>query len=512
MNSYLQKLLCLLCATVCVAAPSAERLSFHPLRLDAQGHILPWYSANPGASYDHTLGLVWFYWRHIPSYFYARPGLPTLGSPDTPKFMVSRTLENSGIGGDQFAMMLSSWAAYYQYTGDPALIDDMKYEADTYLAHSLSPETAIWPHLPFPCNVEPRMVYDGDLIAGKDVTQPDKAGSFASELITLYKITGDQKYLDAAVTIADVLAAKTQPGDSDHSPLPFKVNAITGEVKSAYTTNWTGTLRLFQELDQLHRGKTEDYTRAFGQILGWLKKYPVQTNKWGPFFEDVPGWSDTQINATTLAWYLMENKSWDPDWKQDVRRIQDWVIAKLGNPSLQDKLGVLTINEQTAYPIPGQSHTSRHASVELRYAAETGDSRNREMAIRQLNWATYYVDDDGKNRYPDPNSYEVWWTDGYGDFVRHYLRAMAWDPELAPPGQNHILRSTSTVRSVSYKSRAIEYATYGKDSEEILRTASKPSRVLLSGKPSKDWTWRPLSNGGVLTVRHKDSAQVSIQL
>ena len=39
------------------------------------------------------------------------------------------------------------------------------------------------------------------------------------------------------------------------------------------------------------------------------------------------------------------------------------------------------------------------------------------------------VAEDGRNRYP----YDmVWLTDGYGDYVRHYLRAMAAAPELAP--------------------------------------------------------------------------------
>lgn len=50
-------------------------------------------------------------------------------------------------------------------------------------------------------------------------------------------------------------------------------------------------------------------------------------------------------------------------------------------------------------------------------------------AIRQLNWATYMVDTDGKNFYP---TNAIWMTDGYGDYVRHYLRAMAAVPQLAP--------------------------------------------------------------------------------
>jgi hypothetical protein len=232
------------------------------------------------------------------------------------------------------------------------------------------------PNIPFPGNTEKRLKYDGDLILGNGVTQPDKAASFAAELVTLYKITANRRYLDSATKIADVLAAKIKPGDETHSPLPFKVVADTGEVKSPYTTNWTGALRLFQSLEELRVGDAGKYKNGFHLLLSWLKQYPMQNNRWGPFFEDIPGWSDTEINAGTMAWYLLENKSWDTNWRQDVRKIQDWVTTTLGNYSLQN-LGVITVNEQTAYKVPGQSHSSRHASVELKYALETGDNTNK---------------------------------------------------------------------------------------------------------------------------------------
>ena len=109
-------------------------------------------------------------------------------------------------------------------------MDNMKYMADYYLAHSLSPPDSKWPNLPYPYNnaVESG-IYDGDMILGKDFLQPDKAGSFGFELVHLYKKTGDQKYLDAALKIANTMAANVQPGDNDNSPWPFKVNAKTGE-------------------------------------------------------------------------------------------------------------------------------------------------------------------------------------------------------------------------------------------------------------------------------------------
>ena len=78
--------------------------------------------------------------------------------------------------------------------------------ADYYLAHSLSPADSKWPNLPYPYNMVIHSgIYDGDMILGKDYLQPDKAGSFGYELVNLYKKTGDEKYLDAAVKIANTL-------------------------------------------------------------------------------------------------------------------------------------------------------------------------------------------------------------------------------------------------------------------------------------------------------------------
>jgi hypothetical protein len=181
--------------------------------------------------------------------------------------------------------------------------------ADYYLAHSLSPENSKWPNLPYPYNMQvEKGIYDGDMILGKGFLQPDKAGSFGFELVKLYKKTGDEKYLNAAIKIANTLAEKVQPGDSTHSPWPFKVNAITGDtglivleqvvwyegmdkdlkntkaktMKSSYTTFWPSTLELFANLMQLKKGNTEVYKKAFDITNNWLKTFPAKTNKWGP--------------------------------------------------------------------------------------------------------------------------------------------------------------------------------------------------------------------------------------
>jgi ribosomal protein S19E (S16A) len=278
-------------------------------------------------------------------------------------------------------------------------------------------------------------------------------------------------------------------GDAEHSPWPFRVNARTGELATqavaTYTANWTGALRLFDGLVQLRAANRAAYESARTTLIAWIKEYPLRTNKWGPFFEDITGWSDTEINADTMAWYILEHRGKDAFHDAPnhsiARCVLDWTLTTFGT-NYWSKYGVTAIQEQTAYRVPGNSHTSRHASVELLYAEKSGDTLRKEDAIRQLNWATYMVDDDGKNRYPND---DIWLTDGYGDYLRHYLRAMAAAPELAPEAQDHLLRSSSTIQQIAYASASITYTTFDQPSRERLRISFAPREVRAGNRKLK---------------------------
>jgi hypothetical protein len=511
----------------------ADTIVYHPVRVDHKGNILPWFAANLGRSYDHVLGRVWNFWKtlevdHNGMQYYMNH---QVWDPYHDK---------RGLGGDQLNMALSSWDLYYNYTGDGSVIENMRYIADYYLENSLSPPTAEWPDIPYPYNTDVESgIYDGDMIIGKGYTQPDKAGSFGIELLHLYKKTGEKKYLEAAIKIANTLASKVQPGDHDHSPWPFKVNAETGEVgvlvekatwyegmdkdlskhkqeqkKSAYTTFFTGALNLFKELIDMKLGNTEQYQKAFGATVAWFKAHPVKTNKWGPFFEDIPRWSDTQINAITYAMFIMENPELDTGWRETVKGIFQWVYEELGDKKYLN-YGVVVIDEQTAYRVPGNSHSARQASMELMYWEKSGDTTYVRNAVRQLNWATYMVDSEGKNFYP---TNAIWMTDGYGDYVRHYLRAMAAAPQLAPDHADHLLRTSTVVKKIRYIPERITYSKFDNDSKEIFRLRKKPSDVLVNGvrltevddDDLQGWTWQTLSTGGIFKINQTKGDRIEI--
>jgi len=517
---------------------SQELLIYHEIKTDANGFIVPWHDNDPGRSFDHVINLVWNFWDTMRT---DMNGLPYYMNHQVWEEHFS---DRRGIGGDQLQMALSAWRLLYQYSGNERVKANMCFMADYYLSHSLSPSDSKWPDIPYPYNtIIYSGDYDGDMVIGKNYTQPDKAGSFGYELVNLYKMTGLQVYLDAAIRIANTLSSNTSPGDSLSSPLPFKVNALTGEVgkltkslndmtalaSSSYTSNWSPTLNLFLCLIKLEKGRTDDYRKAFDLILAWMKEYPLKNNRWGPFFEDVPGWSDTQINAMTFARFIMEHREYFPAWKDNVRGIFDWVYGRLGNRTWE-KYGVVVINEQTAYEVQGNSHTARQGADELLYVSLTADSSRYKNALRQLIWSTYMVGQDGRSSYPNG---EIWMTDGYGDYLRHYFRAMAVDPRLATPEDNHIVFSSSVMQQVDYHGQSnkilwnpaenvhgikpqIRYRTFDNSGYETIRMTKKPAAVHLEGKPlletgaGEGYSWEALKAGGILKINRLNGRQVII--
>lgn len=514
---------------------TSEKLVFHNIVVDKNGHIAPWYDANPGVSYDHIVNIVWNFWDTMRTDY---NGLPYYMNHSV---WESADNDSRGLAGDQFAMALSSWQLLYQYTGNDRVKENMNFIADYYLAHSLSSPSDAWPNIPYPyATLRYSGVYDGDMILGKNYTQPDKAGSFGFELIKLYKMSNHKqrgiRYLEAAVEIANTLARKYRAGNATSSPWPFRVNAVTGEIgslvaygkdeytditivgKADYTSNYSSTLELFLELIKLKKGNTQVYQETFDNVLAWMKQYPLKSNKWGPFFEDMPGWTDTQINAITFAQFMMNHTEYFPEWKTEVPKIFKWVYATLGNDKWV-KYGVTTVNEQTSCMEPANSHNSRQACAELLYGKLTGDTSHYSNAIGQLNWATYSVNFDGENKF---NGGSTWLSDGYGDYIRHYLRAMAIDPKLSRPNENHILQSSSILVEVEYKKELTEatmlrYRSFDESGIETIRLTSKPAKVVIDDvvvvenqQDGNSWSWKGMAQGGVLFVQRSSGLSVKI--
>ena len=71
---------------------------------------------------------------------------------------------------------------------------------------------------------------------------------------------------------------------------------------------------------------------------------------------------------------------------------------------------------------------------------------------------------------------------------------MAWDPELAPDTQDHLLRTTSVIRSITYGKTQIAYGKFDRDSEEELKLGASTPTGIHGGT----MRWDPVT--GVLRV------------
>jgi len=166
------------------------------------------------------------------------------------------------------------------------------------------------------------------------------------------------------------------------------------------------------------------------------------------------------------------------------------------------------------------SDTSRWGAINAMYFEETGDGQAREDAFRALNYSTYFAGSDGKiSCCGEGFGGQYWFSDGYGDYLRHFNWAMGAVPEWAPAGENHLLRSTSVVQKVTYSNRNVTYRTFAAAATEVLRLNFRPSRVAAGGaelSERKDlsgegYTLQSLPGGdAVVRVRHTKSGDVSI--
>src|SRR5450631_4241501 len=114
-------------------AQEKEQLIYHNIRTDKNGKLIPWYDADPGKSFNHIVNIVWNFWDTMRRDY---NGLP---------YYMNHQVWNAdfndprGIGGDQFAMALSSWKLYYPYSGNERVKANMYFLADYYLTHGITP-------------------------------------------------------------------------------------------------------------------------------------------------------------------------------------------------------------------------------------------------------------------------------------------------------------------------------------------------------------------------------------
>src|SRR2546430_9614421 len=92
----------------------------------------------------------------------------------------------------------------------------------------------------------------------------DRVGDLGFGYAQFYELTGERRYLRAAVAAANALARRVRKGDADHTPWPFRVNARTGAVLRGeeYGGMVVSPVRLFDQLIRPGAGELPADTHA----------------------------------------------------------------------------------------------------------------------------------------------------------------------------------------------------------------------------------------------------------
>jgi hypothetical protein len=149
-----------------------------------------------------------------------------------------------------------------------------------------------------------------------------------------------------------------------------------------------------------------------------------------------------------------------------------------------------------------------------------GEDWYKKESFENFNWATYCTSQTGYVA-TGPTYNPSWFSDGYGDYIKHFFDGIAALPEWAPADENHLLKSSSVVQSISYEPTQISYKTFLPNAKEILRLTKMPKQILVDGKPLKrvdditgneGWSWEKLSDGGVVRLNRLGGRDVLILL
>jgi hypothetical protein len=520
------------------ASSAGSTLAGHAVVLDGGGKLLSWVQPQDQA-YATVVRLAWE--RLLTGFPVESNGLPT--------WLSYCCFDGETLRGQPwphnpacvYAGLVQGAAAYHAFSGDRRVIALVQRALDHQLTNGTTPADPAWewPAVPYASSDHGAVRYRGAhdfRYAEKDdprprlgrgdgygVIEPDKVAELGFAYLTAWELTEDPRYREAALACARALARHVRVGDAERSPWPFRVVAETGVVREEYCANLAPTLRLLDELARLGIGEVEDWRRARQVAWDWLVAHPFRNDVWANYFEDLfwlPKPTNlNQYDAGEMARCLLENPAREPAASERARHLLDWIERSFGGATEKEagvQWGALAVSEQVEYAYKMGSHTSRFASLQALLYEKTGDPSAREKAFRSFNWASYMCDRRGVVRV-GPVEASHWFSDGYGDYIRHFMAGMGAIPEWAPAGESHLVRSSSVVTEVAYEPRSVRYRTFDASGEEVLRLAFEPKAVTLEGEPLRrvrateepGWSFDPKTR--VLRVRRSAARRVTVE-
>ena len=490
------------------------------VQLDANGVLLPWpFADDTGRSYDAHLMAQWtllqeLLQRQRMPYFHCCFQIdPVSLEPVADNNWVNSTAYLRG-------MLIGFVERLYPYTGDARMLGDTMEFVDYELEHGLTPADYKWAGVPYPSADPGAADYHGWSARGTDYVEPHLVGEDGYAYVRLYEMTGQQKYLEAAIHFADQLVKNYLAGDAEHSPWPVRCLARDGRVEGPgmgpYSANVLGPISLFDELLRIGRGDLKGYQRTRAAAWAWLRQYPLRNNLWVGYFEDVaPSYANmNSVIPLELARYVLWHPELDHEWREHARALIDWVRSTARWPKYRVHGALVTTEQGNGNNFccnkPNQccdSHTARLAAIEALYYRRTGELDRREEARRSLNWVTYFQGLPGRAHAPFGNQW--WFTDEFTDGPRRLMEALWAVPEWAPGDASHLLGSSSAVTHIEYGRGSVRYATFDADAEDVLRLDFQPRSVSAGGHAvraacgSKDTGWCFDAASGVLSITRR---------
>jgi hypothetical protein len=264
----------------------------------------------------------------------------------------------------------------YPYTGDRRTITFLQSLVDYELENGLTPENYAWAGVPYASADPGAKKYTGWSQMGKDYLQPHVVGEDGYGYLRLYEITGNTKYLRAAIRCADALVKNYALGNATNSPWPVRLHARDGSTDpkafGTYSANVMEPIRLFDELIRLNQGDVSAYGRVRAGAWQWFLKYPVANDTWVGYFEDTAAsmGNMNQVIPLEFARYVILHPEKDPQWQQHALHIIQWVKSTPKWPKFIVHDALITTEQgdgkQYCCNDPGQccdSHTSRLAAA-----------------------------------------------------------------------------------------------------------------------------------------------------
>src|ERR1700683_733059 len=511
-----------------VSAGDQPESAGRPVQLDAQGKLLPWpMPDNIGYSYSSHFLTQWqILWDQ-----YNRQRLPyyyCCFDFDRNTFEMFPDLHYVNSTGYLRAMLQGFIERLYPYTGDPHTLVFLQDFVDYELENGLTPEGYAWSQVPYASANPGAKRYPAWSQLGEDYIEPHVVGEVGYGYLRLYEMTGNTRYLRAAIHCADALVKNYKPGDETHSPWPVRLSARDGKAEGPamgpYSANVIEPIMLFDELIRLGQGDVAGYIRIRAACWNWFQKYPLTNNVWVGYFEDTTPSMDNmnQVIPLEFARYVLLHPDKDPQWREHARQLIEWVKTTPKWPKYIVHGATVTTEQGDGVHFccnaPNQccdSHTSRLAAVEAFYFAKTDDVTYRDAAFRSYNWVTYFQ---GLSRDAHaPFSNQWWFTDEFADGPRRMMDAFWAVPEWAPADESHLLGSSSVITKIRYGKGSVTYSTFDPQSSDVLRLDFVPEFITANGKAlgrrknldQPGYTFD--DSNRVLRIRHDDARDIDVQ-